>query len=138
MTVETVTPDTPSIGNLPDADLDMLKRNAEYGNLSLVCHTADGALPFTFLPLRKRRGIIPVPAMQLGYCRSIPDYVRCAGATGRYLLLRGKPITIIDANGSVAGLVGIYSETHGRKYFKGPHQPNLGDLTDTELAIYGM
>jgi hypothetical protein len=138
MTVEAVTPDTRSIWNLPDADLDMLKRNAEYGNLSFVCHTAEGTLPFTFLPLRKRRGIIPVPAMQLGYCRSIPDYVRCAGVIGRYLLPRGKPVIIINANGPVAGLAGVYSETHGRKYFKGSHQPDLGDLTDTELAIYGM
>jgi hypothetical protein len=138
MTVEAVTPATPSIRDLPDADLDMLKRNAEYGNLSLVCRTAEGTLAFVFLPLRKRRGIIPVPAMQLGYCRSVPDYIRCAGAIGRYLLRRGKPVIIIDANGPVTGLTGVYSEARGRKYFKGPHQPHLSDLTDTELAIYGM
>jgi hypothetical protein len=138
MTVEVVTPDTPSIRDLSEADLDMLKRNAEYGNLGLVCGTAEGALAFVFLPLRKRRGIISVPAMQLGHCRSIADYVRCAGAIGRYLLRRGKPIIIIDANGPVTGLAGVYSEARGHKYFKGPHQPRLGDLTDTELAIYGM
>jgi hypothetical protein len=138
MTVEAVTPDTRTIRELPGADLDMLKCNAGYGNLSLVCHTAEDALPFTFLPLRKRREIIPVPAVQLAYCRSIADYIRCAGAIGRHLLRRGKPVIIIDANGPVAGLAGVYSEKHGRKYFKGPHQPHLGDLTDTELAIYGM
>jgi hypothetical protein len=138
MTVEAVTPATPSIRDLPDADLHMLKRNAEYGNLSLACRTAEGALAFVFLPLRKRRGIIPVPVMQLGYCRSIPDYIRCAGAIGRYLLRRGKPVIIIDANGPVTGLTGVYSEARGRKYFKGPRQPHLGDLADTELAIYGM
>jgi hypothetical protein len=138
MTVEAVTPATPSIRDLPDADLDMLKRNAEYGNLSLVCRTTEGALAFVFLPLRKRRGVIPVPAMQLGYCRSIPDYIHCAGAIGRYLLRRGKPVIIIDANGPVTGLTGVYSEARGRKYFKGPHQPHLSDLTDTELTIYGM
>ena len=98
----------------------------------------EDALPFIFFPLRKRRGIIPVPAMQLGYCRSIDDYVRCAGAIGRYLLRRGKPVVIVDANGPIAALPGIYSEARGRKYFKGPHQPRLGDLADTELAIYGM
>jgi hypothetical protein len=37
----------------------------------------------------------------------------------------------------VAGLPGVYSEVRGHKYFKGPHQPRLGDLADTELAIYG-
>jgi hypothetical protein len=138
MTVEAIMQDSSVIAGLPEADLAMLKRHAEYGCLSLVCRTADKAFPFIFFSLRKRRGIVPLPAMQLGYCRSIADYRRCAGAIGRYLLRRGKPIVIVDANGAVEGLPGIYSEARGRKYFKGPHQPRLGDLADTELAIYGM
>lgn len=138
MRIETVTQDTQLVPNLPGADLEKLKCEAGYGGLSIVCHTADGTLPFSFLPLRKRRGIIPMPVVQLGYCRSIPDYVRCAGAIGHYLLRRGKPIVIVDANGPIPGLSGIYRRSLGRKYFKGPHQPRLGDLTDTELAIYGM
>ena len=137
-TVEAVTPATLSVAGLPEADLEMLKRHAQYGCLSLVCRTAEAALPFIFFPLRKRRGFIPLPAMQLGYCRSIADYIDCAGAIGRYLLWRGKPIIIVDATEAVAGLSGIYSEARGRKYYKGPHRPRLGDLADTELAIYGM
>ena len=138
MTVEAVTPATLSVAGLPQADLEMLKRHADYGCLSLVCRSAQAALPFIFFSLRKRRGFIPLPAMQLGYCRSIADYVDCAGAIGRYLLWRGKPIIIVDATEAVAGLPGIYSEARGRKYYKGPHRPRLGDLADTELAIYGM
>ena len=138
LAIEAVTQDTAFIAGLPDADLALLKRHAEYGCLSLVCRTADEALPFIFFSLRKRRGIIPVPAMQLGYCRSIDDYVKCAGAIGRHLLWRGKPIVIVDANGAMMGLPGVYTEVRGRKYFKGPQQPRLGDLADTELAIYGM
>jgi len=138
MTVEAVTPQTPSVAGLPDADLEMLKRHAQYGCLALVCRTAEAVLPFIFFSLRKRRGIIPLPAMQLGYCRSVADYIDCAGAIGRYLLWRGKPIIIVDATGALAGLPGIYSEARGRKYYKGPHRPRLGDLADTELAIYGM
>jgi hypothetical protein len=138
MTIEAVTEDTAAIDGLPDGDLAMLKRHAEYDCLSLVCRTADGPLPFIFFSLRKRRGIVPLPAVQLGYCRSLADYVECAGAIGRYLLWRGKPIVIVDANGAMAGLPGVYSEARGRKYFKGPRQPRLGDLADTELAIYGM
>jgi hypothetical protein len=138
MTVEAVTADTRSVAGLPDADLEMLKRHAGYGCLSLVCRTTQAALPFIFFSLRKRRGIIPLPAMQLGYCRSIADYIDCAAAIGRYLLRRGKPIIIVDATGALAELPGIYSEARGRKYYKGPHRPRLGDLADTELAIYGM
>jgi hypothetical protein len=114
MRVEAVTPDTTAVAGLPDDELSMLKRHAGYGCLSLVCRTAGEVLPFVFFPLRRRRGI------------------------GRYLLRRGSPVVILDANGPIAGLVGIYSEARGRKYFKGPHQPRLGDLADTELAIFGM
>ena len=138
MTIEAITPDTLVVRGLPGDDLDLLKRHADFGCLSVVCHTAESAVPFVFFPLRKRRGVIPVPALQLGYCRSIEDYVRCAGAIGRYLLRHGKPIIIVDANGPIAALPGIYTEARGRKYFKGPHQPRLGDLADTELAIYGL
>jgi hypothetical protein len=138
MHVEAVTPDTASVAGLSDGELAMLKRHASYGCLSLVCRTAEEAVPFIFFPLRKRRGIIPLPALQLGYCREIADYVRCAGAIGRYLLRRGRPIVILDANGPIAGLTGLYSEARGRKYFRGPSQPRLGDLADTELAIFGM
>jgi hypothetical protein len=138
MRVEAVTPDTAAVAGLPDDELLLLKRHAGYGCLSLVCRTADEVLPFVFFPLRKRRGIIPLPALQLGFCREISDYAGCTGAIGRYLLRRGSPVVILDANGPIAGLAGIYSEARGRKYFKGPHQPRLGDLADTELAIFGM
>jgi hypothetical protein len=138
MRVEAVTPDTVSIAGLSEDELAMLKRHAGYGCLSLVCRTAEETIPFIFFSLRKRRGIIPLPALQLGFCREIADYIRCAGAIGRYLLWRSRPIIILDANGPVAGLTGIYSEARGRKYFKGPHRPRLGDLADTELAIFGM
>jgi hypothetical protein len=138
MTIEPVAPDTGFIRGLADAESAMLVRHAGYGCLSLVCRTAEGPIPFVFLNLRKRRGIIPMPAMQLGYCRSVSDYVRCAGAIGRFLLRRGMPVVIVDANGPVAGLSGFYTKARGRKYFKGPHRPALGDLSDTELVIYGM
>jgi len=138
MTIEAVAPDTLVVKGLSGDELELLKRHAEYGCLSLVCHSDGGAVPFVFFPLRKRRGVIPVPGVELGYCRSIDDYARCAGAIGRYLLLRGKPIMIADANGPIASLPGIYTEMRGRKYFKGPHRPRLGDLADTELAIYGL
>jgi hypothetical protein len=138
MRVEAVTPDTASIAGLPDGELETLKRHAEYGCLSLVCRTAGEVIPFIFFPLRKRRGIIPLPALQLGFCHEIADYVRCAGAIGRHLLRRGSPVVILNANGPISGLAGLYSEARGRKYFKGPRQPRLGDLSDTELAIYGM
>jgi hypothetical protein len=136
--VEVVALDTQFIRGLPDAEFEMLRRHTEYGCLCLVCHNSEGPLPFIFLPRAKRLGFISIPAMQLGYCRSISDYVRNAAAIGRFLLRRGTPIVILDSNGPVAGLVGTYTEARGRKYFKGPRRPRLGDLTDTESVIYGF
>ena len=138
MQVEVVTPDTASIAGLPDDELAVLKRHAGYGCLSLVCRTATRPSPSFSSPCASAAASFPLPALQLGFCREIADYVRCAGAIGRYLLWRGSPIVILDANGPIAGVAGVYSEARGRKYFKGPQQPRLGDLADTELAIFGM
>ena len=136
-TIEIVSPDAGGIADLSRRDAELLARHAAYGCLSLVCRNPKGAYPFILLPMRIRRGWIAPPAMQLIYCRDISEYVACAGAIGRFLLGRGKVSVILDANERVPGLVGIYTERRGRKYFKGPHQPRPADLTDTELVLYG-
>lgn len=136
-TVDIISPETRTIDGLPDADVKLLTSHAQYGCLSLVCRTTDGAFPFILTPLRLRRGWIAPPAMQLIYCRDVAEYVRCAGPIGRVLIRRGKFSIILDANGSIPGLTGIYTEARGRKYFKGPHLPRLADLADTELVLYG-
>jgi hypothetical protein len=138
MTVETVAPDTRTIEGLSTSEVELLTRHARYGCLNLICRTATGdALPFILSPVRIRRGWIAPPAMRMIYCRDIADYVQCAGAIGRFLIRRGKISVMLDSNGTVPGLIGHYTEARGRKYFKGPHRPRLGDLTDTELVVYG-
>jgi hypothetical protein len=138
MTVETVSPDAGTVEGLPDAEVALLTRHARYGCLSLVCRTPGGAaVPLILLPMRIRRGLFAPPAMQLIYCRDIADYVQCAGAISRALIRHGKIAVVLNANGRVPGLTGIYSSARGRKYFKGPHRPRLADLTDTELVLYG-
>ena len=136
-TVEIVSPETRTIEGLPDTDVKLLTGHARYGCLSLVCRTTGGAFPFILMPLRVRRGWIAPPAMQLIYCRDVAEYVRCAGQIGRLLIRRGKFSVILDANGPIPGLTGIYSEVRGRKYFKGPHLPRHADLAETELVLYG-
>jgi len=137
VTVETITPETRSIEGLSQPDFELLAGHAQYGCLAFVCHTSDGPLPFVMAPKRIRSGRIPLPALQLVYCRETADYVRCAGAIGRFLIRRGKPVVILDANGPLPALAGVYTRTRGRKYFKGPHPPRLADLTETELVLYG-
>jgi hypothetical protein len=137
-TIETISADISAIEGLPGAEVELLTRHARYGCLSLVCRTPSGGpFPFILLPMRIRRGWIAPPAMQLVYCRDIAEFVECAGAIGRALIRHGKISVILDANGPVAGLAGIYSGARGRKYFKGPHRPRLANLTDTELVLFG-
>jgi hypothetical protein len=138
ITIGSVTSDTRTIEGLPASEAELLIRHAHYGCLSLICRTASGdALPFILLPIRIRRGWIAPPAMQLIYCRDIAAYVQCAGAIGRLLIRHGKISVLLDANEAVPGLIGLYTEARGRKYFKGPQRPRLADLTDTELVLYG-
>jgi hypothetical protein len=137
VTIERVTTENRSIKDLPQAELELLTSHAQYGCLSFVCHTLHGPLPFVMTAKRIRAGRLPLPAMQLVYCREIADYVRCAGAIGRFLIRQGKPFVILDANGAVPGLIGVYTDARGRKYFKGPRPPRLTDLTETELVLYG-
>jgi hypothetical protein len=79
-----------------------------------------------------------IPCAQLIYCRDIADFVRCAGPIGRHLAWRGRPLAIVDANGPIPGLVGIFRRGSKPKYFKGPQRPRLGDLAYTEYAILGV
>lgn len=137
MSVEIVAAGTAEITGLPASDLELLTRHAAYGCLSLVCRSASGVMPFVLLPMRIRQGWISPPAMQLIYCRSVGDYVACAGAIGRALLRQGKLSVFLDANGPIEGVVGFYTEKRGRKYCKGPHRLQLADLSDTELVLYG-
>jgi hypothetical protein len=135
--VEIVSSETQAIAGLSDAKLELLTRHARYGCISLVCHTARGSSPFIFVPLRIRKGRIATPVVQLVYCRTVEEYVRDAGAIGRFLIKRGNFSVVLDANGPIPGLAGIYSEARGRKYFKGPNPPPLADLTETEFVLYG-
>jgi len=136
--VTVVDSDTTKPDDLSASDFALLQRHAGYGCLSLICRTAGGAMPFVFTPFRIRRGRISLPTMQLIYCSSIGDFVACAGPIGRFLLVRGKPLVVVDANGPIQTLVGIFSSARGQKYFKGPEAPRLGDLADTEFAVYGI
>ena len=97
--------------------------------------SAGRAYPFVFRP-RLVKGFIP--CAQLIYCRDIADFARFAGPIGRYLARRGRAIVIVDANGPIPGLIGIFRRGSKPKYFKGPQRPRLGDLAYTEYAILGV
>lgn len=115
----------------------ILADHAQFGCLSLVCRTKNGDLPFVFAPFSIRAGHVPLPGVRLIYCREMADFLLCAGALGRYLLKHGIVSVLLDVKDTMPALPGIYSEKLGRRYFKGPHPPRLGDLAYSEYAVFG-
>jgi hypothetical protein len=114
---------------------DLLRNHAEYGCTSLWCTTADGDYPFVFRS-RLVRGF--APCAQLIYCRSIEEFVRFSKPIGRFLARRGNPFIMVDSNGRIPGLIGVYVNGALPRYYKGPAPPRLGDLAYTEAALFGI
>ena len=124
-TIHADTPDAPPL----------LVEHAACNCISLEVVVAGDAHPFVFVPLRIMRN--RVPSAHLIYCRSVEDFVRCAGPLGRHLARVGLPLVAIDANGPIAGLPGLYAPDRRLKYCRGPTLPRLGDLSATELVYLG-
>jgi hypothetical protein len=114
---------------------EILLQHAALGCISLWCVCAGRAYPFVFRPRIVRKII---PCARLIYCRDIGDFTRFAGPLGRYLARRGKPLVIVDANGPLPGLIGVFRGGSMPKYFKGAQRPRLGDLAYTEFAVMGV
>ncbi len=113
---------------------EMLIEHAAHGCISLWCVNGERAYPFVFHP----RLVKGLPCAQLIYCRDLADFGRFAGPIGRYLMRRGRPVAIVDANAPIPGLVGVFRRGSKPKYYKGPRRPRLGDLAYTEYAILGV
>lgn len=113
----------------------LLLDHAGYGCISCWAVTPERAHPFVFRPFAVKG--ITVGA-QLIYCRSVDDFVRFAGPLGRFLLARGKPLVVLDADGPVGGLAGKFFAGKKPRFFRGPERPRCGDLAYTEIAMFGV
>ncbi|MDG4887140.1 MULTISPECIES: hypothetical protein [unclassified Mesorhizobium] len=127
--------DLAEMAELTDNERYILLEHAALGCLSLICVCDGLALPLVLKPRRILHGL--VSCCQVVYCRSHADLVRCAGVVGRFLLRRGQLLCLVDAMGPVPGLSGRYFPNKGIKYFKGPKSPSPGDLTFTEMVLFG-
>jgi len=123
--------------DLSPSEIALLLAHARYGCLSVTCNTVSGRTPFVFA-----RGWFPwkafqVPCAVLAYCRDVEDFVRFAGPLGRYFASHGVALVSIDSNGPIPGLRGRFVDWAPR-FFRGPHQPRLGDLSYSELVMFGL
>jgi hypothetical protein len=132
--VKEVEPDTRPDGDLPSHEIELLLAHTNYGCMSLICNSASESHPFVFT-IRRKFGLVLYA--YLAYCRDLKDFVRFAGPLGRFLALRGIPLVVLDSNGPIPGLIGIYSDAFP-KYFKGPDRPRLGDLAYSERVMFGV
>ena len=123
---------------LPDADLEMLKRQCGIWQSQPCMPHGEGALPFVFLPLRKRRGIIPMPAMQLGYCRSIPIISAARERSDAICSSAESRLSSSMPTGPSQDYPASTARRTAANISRALISRSLGDLTETELAIYGM
>ena len=131
VTIEVITEDSTARG---DPEIAVLAEHARFGCLSMMVHHDRGDFPFVFQKQWLKRIL---PYFRLMYCRDIAHFAQFAGNLGRFLLRHGPPVVVVDANVRVPGLIGIYSEARGRKYFRGPNTPRLGDLAFSESVFFG-
>jgi hypothetical protein len=117
---------------IPVPEEELLLRHAEYGCISLTCDSTSGVSPFVFHP-RVKAGLLPFA--RLVYCRDLSDFTRFAAPLGRFLIGRGYPLVILDANGPIRGLIGRYSGNFP-KFYSGPDRPRLGDSAYSTRVIF--
>lgn len=123
----------------PGADLTryevkLLADHTAFGCLGVIA-TVDGVrYPFVF-QIRSKRRIIRFA--ELVYCRDLQSFIDLAAPIGYFLAKRAVFLVALDANGPVPGLVGRYQKATP-KYFKGPKQPQLGDVAYSERVLLGI
>lgn len=122
---------TETVADLPAWEAALLQDHKGYGCLSLVCRSSDGASPFVF-GQRGRRG---VKSARLTYCRSQDEFVKYAGALGRYLARRRFLLLSLNAEAPIPGLSGVY-RAGSPKYYKGANRPRLCDEAYSDRALF--
>ena len=132
VTIERVVDGLSPDEHLSAVEIDLMVQHAAYGCLSLVCNTSHGRQPFVFALLHRFR-IFKYAVLM--YSRNLDAFIHLANSLGRFLVKYGVSIVVLNANGPVEGLIGVYSGKYP-KYFKGEHLPDLADLAFSERAMF--
>ena len=130
-------------GGLTPHQADIMRHHVGFGCIALLCEEGRDRQPVLLMPRRlklsQRKGVgSGLPSAQMIYGPSGPELERWAGTIGRFLVRHhGILLLLVDADGPIPGVAGRYFEGRKRKYARGPHRPGLGDLTYSELVIFG-
>jgi hypothetical protein len=113
----------------------ILVEHAAWGCLSFEVSYQGETYPFVFV--RSRVLGRTLPCAHLVYCREMSEFRRFAGPLGRRLFGHGLPVITIDAEAPIPGLVGVHRAGRSLRVYEGVVPPRIGDLSYTELAIFG-
>ena len=127
------TPVEPGL-DLSRYEAELLMDHRAFGFLSIVATVAGVRYPFVFQIRSKYR---LVRFVELVYCRNFQNFADLAAPIGYFLAKRAIFLVMVDANGPVPGLIGKYQKATP-KYFKGPNQPELGDIAYSERVLLGI
>ena len=126
---------SPQAQALSPADRRLLADHAGFGCLALIGMKDGAATPLVF----QKRTIWRerIPCLQVIYCREPRDLVTFSGALGRVLARRCHFLCVLDAGGTVPGLVGRFLRGRELRYYKGASAPRPCDLAYTEIVVLG-
>lgn len=131
--VRRITTDYSHVG-LDRDEINLLVQHAQYAKcLAVICEHKDIVYPFVFV-LRHRYGI---PFAFLIYSRSAADFALFAGALARFLAKRGILSILLDVDAPIVGIPGRLIARYP-KYWVGGEAPRLGDLSYTEIPMFGV
>jgi hypothetical protein len=128
---------------LPPAEARLVADHVSYGCLGLVW--SHGPVAGALLFQRRAIKVLPgrfawlrFPGLQLVYHSPNLDLAACLGAVGRHLMLRrGMPWFVLDALERCADIPGRYFPGRAPKFARGPNPPVAGDLSYTEIVLFG-
>lgn len=97
----------------------------------------EGSARTDFVFARHRIASDRVPCAQLIHASDMSRLSRYIGPLGRALLGQGLPLVLLDAERRVPGLFGLRRRDRNLRFARGPNPPPVGDLSYTEMAVFG-
>jgi len=124
-----------ALADCPDADRGRIEENLRHGCRGLLAHDAEGrAVPLLYRVARLKQHV-PVARFVYGGSETILAH---AGAIARHLLARSIPVALLDWQAGAEAPFGQALPDYAVRYRRGEHAPALGDLLDTEYALFGI
>jgi hypothetical protein len=112
---------------------ELAARHHDYGCTVLILHSGAAAPELIIYRVKWIKGLIPCAQMLLGAPGQV---LSAAGPLMRHLLGRAIPLALVDISEDTESAGARRYPGRNVRYVKGP-APAVGDMTDSELALFG-